>query len=340
MTPELDLIREAYPDADGPSAERMARLRATLVHTTAAVPLRRRHRWRAPAALAALAAAAVVAIVITKPGASVAPPGIETRAVLRGAAAGLAVPPSAVLHVAYTSVQSFSKGRATRSRTQDWLATSPPYGSRSISEIPGRPTTETAITNGRLQLYDRRRNTIYTRQSPPPYTVRPAPGGRYRLTPQGAATIVITAADLRGLRDGDDTIVWTDPQHPSIVPFSSLVQQPLEIRQTALALLRSPHPRVRRHARFAGRAAIEVSGPGRIPGSHDAYYVAPHTYHPLGVVHRYTGETVTVRFSVYQRLPATADNRSRVTLPGAHPAARIDTSAAGYAAAEQRLLAP
>jgi hypothetical protein len=336
---ELERVREAYPDAEEPSAERLAALRATLMREIGAPPARRRP-WRPLIVVAVAAAVAVATIVIVAPHDPQAPTGAETRTILRGAAAGVAVPPGAVLHVAYTSTQTFSKGPASRSRVEYWQATAPPYGARSISAVPGRPTTETAVTDGRLQLYDPRRETIYTRESPPPYTVRPAGAGHYRLSPGGAATITITAVDLRALRDGQDTIVWTDREHPSVVPFSSLVQQPLDIRETARALLRSRHPHVRRGVRFAGRPAIEISGPGRIPGSRDAYYVAPRTYHPLGVVHHFTGETVSVRFTVYRRLAPTAANRRLVTLPGAHPHARIDTTAAGYAAAAKRLFGP
>jgi hypothetical protein len=337
MTADLELgrVREAYPDTEEPSAERLAALRATLLREIGAPAPRRRRRPLV--ALAVAVAAAVGAIAVVAPRSPQGPTAAETRTILRGVAAGVAVPPGAVLHVAYSSTQTFSTGPATRSRVEFWQAAAPPYGARSISSIPGRPITETAVTDGRLQLYDPRRDTIYTRPSPPPYTVRPAGAGHYRLSPGGAATITISAAELRALRDGRDTIVWTDPQHPSVVPFSSLVQQPLDIRATALALLRSPHPQVRRGVRFAGRPALEISGAGRIPGSRDSYYVAPRTYRPLGVVHHFTGETVTVRFTVYRRLPGTAANRRLVTLPGAHPRARIDTTAAGYSAAAKRL---
>jgi hypothetical protein len=56
-----------------------------------------------------------------------------------------------------------------------------------------------------------------------------------------------------------------------------------------------------------------------------------------GVVPR---PAVAVRFAAYQLLPGTVDNRSLVTLAGAHPSAQIDADATDYNAAAQRLLHP
>lgn len=183
-----------------------------------------------------------------------------------------------------------------------------------------------------------------TRSTPtsllPPYKVRPAArAGRYLLTPLGlrnVAPITITAAQLRGLRDGQDTILFSN--QPAVVPYSSIVNRPLDIRKAALSLLRSGHAQVQGHVEVAGRTAIEISGPGRLAGMRNSYYVAPRTYQPLGMVQRFHGITVTLRLTAYQLLPETAANRELVTLPGAHPSARIDTSAADYNTAANRLL--
>jgi hypothetical protein len=82
-------------------------------------------------------------------------------------------------------------------------------------------------------------------------------------------------------------------------------------------------------AQFAGRAAIEISGPGPIPAIfRESYYVAPRTHQPLGLVQRgagKAGETWTTRFITYRLLPGTVANRALVTVPGTHPDATIDT---------------
>jgi hypothetical protein len=94
-------------------------------------------------------------------------------------------------------------------------------------------------------------------------------------------------------------------------------------------------------AQFAGRAAIEISGPGPIPAIfRESYYVAPRTHQPLGLVQRgagKAGETWTTRFITYRLLPGTVANRALVTVPGTHPDATIDTRPADYTAASCRL---
>jgi hypothetical protein len=368
MNVDLDLerVRDAYPDAGEPAAARLASLRASLLEaiedSAPSQPRRRRQRLlpgpprRRGLILgaAALAAMAGVALVLTNPGGSTQrrPTAAEARAILRGAAAGLAVPAGAVLYVADTNVETFSNRSGwTRSRERVWQETSYPYDERIIGHVSfsfTHPSSqEYAIVDNVVQLYDPQRNTIYTDQ-PPPFTIRPAAqAGRYLLTPThdtDAPTITITATQLRALRDGQDTIIYDTRHHVSVVSYRSIRhQQPFlaSIRKTALALLHSGHAHVLYKGQFAGRAAIEISGPGPIPAIHrEIYYVAPRTYQPLGLVQRWagkSGETWTTRFTAYRLLPGTVANRALVTLPGAHPHAAIDTSPADYNAASSRV---
>jgi hypothetical protein len=251
-----------------------------------------------------------------------------------------------------TTVQTFSDRPGwTRSHDQIWQDTSYPYDARVIEHdsfsFTHPSSQEYAIVDNVLQLYDPQRNTIYP-DPPLPFTIRPAAqAGRYLLTPThdpGAPTITITATQLRALRDRRDTIIYDTRHHVSVVSFRSIQrQQPLlaSIRKTALALLRSGQAQVLYDAQFAGRAAIEISGPGPIPAiTRESYYVAPRTYQPLGLLQRgagKSGETWTTRFTNYRLLPGTVANRALVTLPGAHPHAVIDTIAADYTAASNRL---
>jgi len=370
MTPDLERVREVYPDAQEPSAERLASLRASLLEAIDASvqpqPRRdrqrflsgpRQHRGPIPWAIVAAACAVVAVALLLGNSGGPTPRGVtsaEARAILRGAAAGLAVPAGAVLHVADTNVETFSNGHGwTRSREQVWQETSYPYNERIIGHISfsfAPPSSqEYAIVDNVMQLYDPQRNTIYTDQ-PPPFTIRPAAqAGRYLLTPThdtNAPTITITAAQLRALRDGQDTIIYETRHHVSVVSYRSIRhQQPFldSIRKTALALLHSGHAQVLYNVQFAGRAAIEISGPG--PGTipairREIYYVAPLTYQPRGFVQRWagkSGETWTTRFTTYRLLPGTVANRALVTLPGAHPNATIDTNPADYNAAFNRL---
>ncbi len=363
MTADIDLerVRDAYPDVEEPSAERIASPRARLVElidtSVTSQPSSRRQRLlpgllgrrRLVAFAAALAAPAAVALLLTDQGGPTPrrPTAAEARAILRGAAVGLTVPAGAVLHTADTGVETFSKGGWTRWSDQLWQETSYPYDERIIRHTSFSFTQplsqEWAIIDNVMQLYDSRRNTIYTNE-PPAYTIRPATRtGRYLLTPTDAKnppTITITANQLRGLRDGRGTIIWTGSHQVAVVPYRSILHQSflVSIRKTALALLRSGRAQVLYDVQFAGRAAIEISGPGPIPViRREIYYVALRTYEPLGLVQRMVGETTTTRFTTYRLLPGTVANRALVTLSGAHPHAKIDTSPADYDAASNRL---
>ncbi len=57
------------------------------------------------------------------------------RAILRGAAAGIAVPAGAVLHTNDPSVETLSKGGWTRWSDQLWQETSYPYDERIIKHV-------------------------------------------------------------------------------------------------------------------------------------------------------------------------------------------------------------
>jgi hypothetical protein len=368
MTADLERVREVYPGAQEPSAERLASLRASLLEAIDASvesqPRRGRqrflsglpqHRGPIPWAIVAVTCAVVAVALLLGNSGGPTPRRVtsaEARAILRGAAAGLAVPAGAVLHVADTNVETFSNRSGwTRSREELWQETSYPYDERIIGHVSfsfAPPSSqEYAIVDNVVQLYDAQRNTIYT-NPPPPFTIRPAAqAGRYLLTPThdpDAPTITITAGQLRALRDGQDTIIYETRHHVSVVSYRSLYpEQPFldSIRKTALALLHSGHAQILDNAQFAGRAAIAISGPGPIPViRREIYYVAPRTYQPLGLVQRWagkSGETWTTRFTTYRLLPGTVANRTLVTLPGAHPNATIDTNLADYNAASNRL---
>jgi hypothetical protein len=320
-------------------------------------PSRRRHRLvpgplgrrRLIAFAVALAAVAGVALLLTNQRGPTPrrPTAAKVRAILRGAAAGLAVPAGAVLHTADTGLETFSTGGWTRWSDELWQETSYPYDQRIIRHVSFSSThpvsQEWAIVDNVMQLYYPDRNTIYANE-PAPYTIRPGTrAGRYLLTPTDAKnppTITITANQLRGLREGQDTIIWTGSHQVSVVPYRSILHQSflVSIRKTALALLRSGRAQVLYDVQFAGRAAIEISRPGPIPViRREIYYVAPRTYQPLGLVQRVVGETTTTRFTTYRLLPGTVANRALVTLVGAHPSARVDTTAADYNAAANRI---
>ena len=83
------------------------------------------------------------------------------------------------------------------------------------------------------------RCTIYTNEPPPTRSARraaPVVTCSRRRTPPNAPTITITAAQLRGLRDGQDTIVSEGSNQISVVPHRSILLQSflVGIRSTGL----------------------------------------------------------------------------------------------------------
>ena len=89
---------------------------------------------------------------------------------------------------------------------------------------------------------------------------------------------------------------------------------------------------------FAGQATIEILGRGRFPVTGESHYVPPRAYQPLGAGPALRRRDHQVRFTAYQLMAGTLGNHELVTLPGAHPTARIDTGAADYNADANRLL--
>lgn len=291
-------------------------------------------------AVATVVAAIVAAVVILTSASSPRDvSALDARMVLRGAAARLAVTPDAVLHSVYTITEGNSHRIVDRSREQIWEQTTPPYDERSIYSQHGH-AYETASVNGRLQLFDARRDEIFVGEGPPPYKVHRLKDGRYRLTTHWYTVrpLTITAAQLGALRAKRDTFVASG-RTLEVIPFSALQHRPFNVRTAVLAILHSAHPTLRR-TKFNGHPAIEVSGPGPNPSIRYDYYAAPRAYTPLGlVIQTGGGGFVRESYSTYELLhrgPAAV--RRLVTLTGAHPHARVNTSATAWNTASKQLL--
>ncbi len=310
--------------------------------------------WRRPAfrprvaslaiaTVVATAAAVVAVVMIATPGSgSRVVSAREARMVLRGAAARLAIAPGAVLHSVYTITQGNARRISSRSHNELWEQTTPPYNQRYIYSQDGH-VSETATVNGRTQMFDPRRNEIYAGEGPPPYTVRRLKDDRYRLTTHWYTVrpATITAAQLRALRAKRDTFIASG-HTLEVVPFTALQNRPpFNLRTAALTILHSAHATVRR-TKFDGHPAIEVSGrgPGQLPNTRNDYYIAPHTYTPLGLVIQLRGGVfVRERYTTYELLPGGPRTvRRLVTLTGAHPHAHVNTSTTAWNIASKHLM--
>lgn len=299
---------------------------------------------------------------------SAAPASAEP--VIQRAAAALAEPAAAILHVDMTGVQTNADGTSVRWQDDSWQQTSAPFDARSIQSGGGTPTVETATVDGRQQLYDPAANTIYTGSQPshPAYTLTPGPtagtfllhlptpavklvGTRHARRAAGVlgsgsptTTITITAAQAQALANGTDTIIWKFDKSGghlyaalTVGPASNPTTNPdptsAMFRQQILALLNSGTAWVAGPATIDGQHTLEI----RSSDSHTTYYIDPATYAPVELNTSGDGGGVSLRFTAYEQLPDTAANQRLLSLVSQHPRATIDTTPRDYQAAQQRL---
>lgn len=162
-------------------------------------------------------------------------------------------------------------------------------------------------------------------------------------------TLVVTAAQARALRAGTDAIIWkrrprgTHPRFAAtVVPASQVPKSPTstsaEPDSPAFAdevkeLLRSGRARLVGHATIDGRDTLEI----RSRDGHTTYYVDPTTYAPVELDTTGTDGGTSLRFTVYELLPANDANDALLSLTAQHPSATLDQNQADYVAAEKRI---
>ena len=184
-------------------------------------PARRRRglvlRWALAAAVAATVALGSLSIISRdSAGASV----------VDRAAAAVAPSPGTILHVDMHGFQDNGDGSTITWRDESWQQHGPPHDGRQIETAPDGSVVETATADGREEVYDSARNTIYV--SAPESTATPAELNSYDLEPgpkpgtailrmpgraaqaKGAhvETAVITAKQAKGLKDGTQVIAF------------------------------------------------------------------------------------------------------------------------------------
>jgi hypothetical protein len=264
--------------------------------------------------VAALAAAAVATVLVLT--SSAGGPDVPSAAAMtiERAAQALQSPPGTILHVDSTLTETYSDGHSYSTRQDTWQQQNPvPKGVQPAagcnwlnlrkSAPGGTPAgTEGGTVNGRDELYDPARNTIYVA---PPVNLPPASPGV--TLPNECSYMADFARQVRGMLtsgrarvaghaiiDGKDTI--------KIV--------------------------------FAER----VNG-SQTPMPNTYYVAADGTYAPVELINgRLTGPAglTTTVFHAYERLPA-AGHSYLLSLKARHPTARVETSLAGYRKAINRL---
>ncbi|HUK93984.1 MAG TPA: hypothetical protein VLU96_02895 [Gaiellaceae bacterium] len=327
-----------------------------------------RHRRRGLAARLVLVAAAVAAALGAL---SIVSRHAAGASVVDRAAAAVALSPGTILHVDMLGSQTNGDGSVVTWRDESWQQQSPPYDGRQIETSADGSIVESATADGRSEVYDRARNTIYV--SAPETTATPEELNSYDIDPgprPGTAVLqvpgraaqakgarvktgIITTAQAKALRKGTAVIAWRFSRRNgvatsslTVIPASSVPKPPPSrddestdvdptssgFRGQILALLRSGEARVVGHRTIAGQDTIEIAS----ADGHTTYFVDPGSYEPVELRTRGTDGGTALRFRTYERLDSGA-NRSLLSLAAQHPGARVDRDPSDYQPAEARL---
>jgi hypothetical protein len=316
-------------------------------------------RWALAAAVAVAAALGALSL-ISRDGAG--------ASVVDRATAAVAPSPGTILHVDMHGYQDNGDGSTITWRDESWQQQGPPHDGRQIETAPDGSVVETATANGREEVYDSARNTIYV--SAPESTATPAelnsydieagprPGTAILRVPGRPAqakgahveTAVITTKQAKGLKDGTQVIAFkvglkSKKISLTVIPASSVPKPPPasddsstadpgsgDFRRQILALLRSGEARVVGHRAIDGQDTIEIAS----ADGHMTYYVDPETYRPVELDTRGTDGGTALRFRTYETLDSDA-NSDLLSLEAQHPGARIDRDPAHFNAAQERL---
>jgi hypothetical protein len=316
-------------------------------------------RWAVAAAAVAAAALGALSLV-SRHGAS--------ASVVDRAAAAVATSPGTILHVDMHGSQTNPDGSTITWRDESWQQQSPPHDGRRLQTAPDGSVVETATTDGREEVYDPARHTIYV--SAPESTATPAelnsydvepgpkPGTAILCVPGRAAEVkgahvttgVITTKQAKGLKAGTEVIAFkvsreTKKISLTVIPASSVPKPPpgshddssadptsSDFRSQILTLLRSGEAHVVGHRTIDGQDTIEIAS----ADGHTTYFVDPKTYRPVELDTKGKGGGTSLRFRTYETLDSGAD-ASLLSLTAQHPDARVDRDPAHFDAADERL---
>jgi hypothetical protein len=331
--------------------------------------LRRRPR-RKLALRSALAAAAVAAIAL---GALSLVTRHEGGSVVDRAAAAIARSPGTILHVDMLGSQTTGDGSVVHWRFESWEQQSPPYDGREIQTATDGSIVEQATLDGRDEVYDAARNTIYV--SEPETTATPEELNSYDIEPgprpgtavlrmpgrvalkKGAhvfATVVITTEQAKGLRNGTYVIGFKLSKRNggaakptlTVIPASRVPKPPPSNKRDSpdvdptssgfrgqILALLRPGD-----AHVVGHRKIDGQDTIAIASAdgHTTYYVDPGTFGPVELDTRGRDGGTALRFRTYETLDLDG-NRSLLSLTARHPDAKVDRNQADYQAADERL---
>jgi hypothetical protein len=319
-----------------PTLERFGAELANAAHRDL-VGRRRRRRLTRSAALVAVAAAGavgVLSLVSTSGG-----PSIVDRA-----AAALQSSGDTILHYRMNAEEQNGDGTSVNWHSETWQLLVAPYTRRQIQVGSDGTHAESESQGGTNELYDASANTIYIATS-------------QELSAVNMPKITIVSASRLARLTGNPKItvayhLGKGATHPTIVATrqgaerfrKELARQrqrekadpgaaPEDFRSDILALLNSGKAQVTGHVTVDGRDAIRIESlDGR-----QVYLVDATTYDPIEWASTGTDGSVTLRFPVYEELPADSQSMALLDLVAQHPDAQVVRGARAYTAAESRL---
>ena len=301
---------------------------------------RRRRRLLRGAALSAAAAAVALGTLAVLPG--------GRSSVVGPAAAALEVSDNTILHMEVRGEQHNPDGSVVRWQSESWQLSEAPFTRRQIEIGSDGIRAESVVQGDTQELFDAETNTIYIASQKELASSNPVPikivskarlrkltqGSprdldavlRYRVTTSGRGYAVIAT------KEGAKRLREQRARAQESGGGDEAVEEPF--RAEILALLNSGHAQVvDGHLEVDGRDAIRIES----PDGRQIYLVDPVTYAPIEWISTGNGGSVTLRFPVYEELPANADSMEVFNLEAQHPGARIVPDPAAYRDAEARL---
>ena len=298
---------------------------------------RRRTRRLAVRGTAVLAVAAAAALGLLS-GFTGGGPSVVQRA-----AAALEAPDAGILHYQLDAEQRNGDGTSVSWRSETWQLRVAPFTRRQIEVVGSDGIRAESVTQGDTnELYDARTGTIYSatseqlRAARMPTVEIVSRSKLEQLTGSthasvaylmrnraGAVKVLATAQGAKRLRQ---QLARERAQESTGVI-------PAEFRSEILSLLQSGRVRVTGRPTVDGRDAIRLESlDGR-----KVYVVDAATYDPIEWTTTGNGGGVTLRFPVYEQLPADTESLKLLDLQDQHPDAQVVRGAKAYIAAEARL---
>ena len=269
----------------------------------------RRSRVVRPLVVAAGLAAAGIAAALVAAGGG---PSIVDRA-----EAALTLDSGSILHMKLDGRQTNPKdGSVTRWEDESWELSG--ANARRQIEVNAGGRVESALTaDGLAQIYDPTTNTIYSENAAEAKTKRTPDGNPGKPVPKQAQAPSASKQQLP----------------PKAQNLGADVEQPRTPAEKLRLLLQGGKLREDGHESIDGRDAIRL-----VSDTADlAYLVDADTFAPIEWTSRRAGGTVTLRFHVYETLPANPENEALVSLTAQHPGAAVDSDSAHYDAVQSRL---